>query len=202
MSDLVRIETSVDPREFLRGWRALAEDQLPFAVARALTRVATRARDEVRGSLPRRFELRSRSLAGTFRAESARKADWPHPTAVVGTLARSMLLQELGGVRTPQGRALAIPTRAIQAKRSKTTGKIPRGLLPSTLLERGTGAITEDGRIVRRVRKRTETAYLLRPRAQVDEALEFGATVRGVVDRELPGIMVESLDDALLSRRR
>jgi hypothetical protein len=52
----VRIRVSDDVKRFTRDMDEAANRQIPFALARALTRTAQDAQSEVRSDLPRRFK--------------------------------------------------------------------------------------------------------------------------------------------------
>lgn len=130
----VRIEDN--SREIAKAFGVLARDQLPFASAVTLTRLAMVGRDRVRQGMPSHFTLRNRRPQRGIQIERAEKRDWPFQKALVGTRDAFMADHALGRVRRPQrSRTLAIPTRFVVAQRT-TTGKIPKRLRPPSVLRR------------------------------------------------------------------
>jgi hypothetical protein len=184
------VSVKVDLRDF-DGWISFAiGKQVPFATAKALSRLAVLARDEVRSELPGRFHLRSTWLTRGIQAVPANKSDYPAAFAVVGSRDQFMELQETGGTKTPKtGRDLALPSETV---RTGAGGKIPLALRPRRALERrgifkqtlthgpSAGSIA----ILRRVGKDRyplQVLYLFRRSANVQARFGFRPTVQRVV---------------------
>src|SRR5260370_40269244 len=79
----VRIRVIDDVKRFTRDMDEAANRQIPFALARALTRTAQDAQSDVRSDLPRRFTIRNTWVSRSIRITPATKAK---PEAIVGSL--------------------------------------------------------------------------------------------------------------------
>lgn len=87
----------------------VASRQIPFAAAASLTAVAKIAQAEVRNHINETFTIRRKS--GGFASSIAVKpATKQSLTAEVYTMARFAALQQVGGLRQPQGSNLTIPS--------------------------------------------------------------------------------------------
>lgn len=113
-----------------------ATDQLPFAIAAALTDTAREARDVARERLGKHFKLRNRALGQALHYLPASKRDRPPVAAVVlRPWAKFLAEHAIGELRRPARRAIAVPTRIVQAQRT-ATGRVPARLKPRALGER------------------------------------------------------------------
>ncbi|MFH5923830.1 hypothetical protein [Roseomonas xinghualingensis] len=127
-------EVKADFGPLTRGLSDLAQRQVPFATARALTSMAQTAAVANRRALPSVFDRPTPFTMNAFSVQPARKGK---PIARVFAKPRQaeyLQMQETGGTRTPElskqggtgkGQALVIP-RAI---RRNAFGNIPRGAL-------------------------------------------------------------------------
>lgn len=86
----------------MAGWQR----QVPYALAQALNGTVLAARQEVLRQLPRKFVIRSNWVARGLRTRFATKRDL---AAVIGSKDEFMREQELGGEKTAQGQAMAVP---------------------------------------------------------------------------------------------
>lgn len=112
----MRIEVTSDVERVIRAFDNLSSKQIPFALARALTRTAQDAQKDVREDLPRKFTLRNNWVSSGIRIKAATKA---LPAAEIGSLEPFMARQETGGIRTPRShRRIAVPAGGV-----KRTGK-------------------------------------------------------------------------------
>jgi hypothetical protein len=198
----------------LRGfnkWAASAVGrQIPFASAKALTKLALEARDEVRAGLkPPRFEIRSTWVSRGITITPAKKSDWPNASSVVGSRDAFMVQQETGGTKQPKfAGALAIPTKAgqkIAIVRRTGAGKIPKRGRPKVLIAAGK-AFVKDGEV--RLRQAVGTGpgrappiFFLRPQAHLRARFEFRKTVEGIVEKRSGPLFREALEGALKPRR-
>ena len=145
--------------------------QIPFATAVALTRVAQGAVNEVRGTLPRKFNLRSHRLPKGIQMNRAEKKDWPNITADVGSKDDFMVLQETGGIKKAKsGSHVAVPTRLV--KRTKG-GKIRKAQKPSSIMVKK-GAIKTSSHIIRKRTKRNPLALMYTLKSAVRIKPVFG----------------------------
>lgn len=205
----VRLQVSTNAAELARAMSKLAEEQLPFATAVALTRVAQDARDEVRGKLGKTFTLRNKRVEGGIQINRAEKRDWPNVFAEVGTRDDFMARHVTGGVKRPQKGAssIAIPTKITARMRDQSSsGAIPAVVKPFQIRERRTGFVAqaESGLVIRErvegkkvpfikssagtvyrearyARMGFVTWYLLRRSVRIKASWPFEQQVQGVV---------------------
>lgn len=120
--------------EVARRISLFASDQLPFALAAALTDTAREARDVARERLGSHFKLRNRALVQAIHYLPASKRDKPPKAEVVIRPWAEFLAQHaIGAQRRPQRRAIAIPTRIV---RRTASGRVPSSLKPRALGQR------------------------------------------------------------------
>lgn len=167
----------------------LKRKQIPFATARALTRTAQAAQAEIRKDLPEHFKIRSPFIGANVRIQAARKSDpvaavlWRGPAS--SRFAESLARHEVGGLKRPARRYLAIP----RGVKRGAGGKIPKSQRPAALLKRKrvyTQEVAGGKAVFRRESKGAppKLLYFLTPRAATIEAeWEFRATAERVARR-------------------
>ena len=210
------VRVYVDLRPFNAWAKAATKGNIAFATAKALTRCAVLARDEVRDDLHTHFKIRSPWVARGIQAVPANKRDFPRQQAVVGVRDQFMELQETGGDKqatqpTPNGPArVAVPTRAIVRT---SGGRIPKPLKPRVLLadrKRGARAFkdeTQGGSIrLRKPRIAGQTRHLLllywlKERTHLKARFEFRKTVASAVGAVWGEYFSEALTDALRPKK-
>lgn len=127
----VNVIASSNAAQISRAFEWLAKDQIPFATAVALTRVAQNAQLVLRKGIEQGskefFTIRSPRPAQGVRFVPAKKQDWPKPYAVVGDKDSFMVLQVTGGQKKSRiGNArVAVPFDILQ--RNRTAGGSIRG---------------------------------------------------------------------------
>ncbi len=131
-----KITAYADTERLSKALRLLAREQIPFATAKALTRIAQGGRDEARASLKTSFKLRSNRAEKGFDFKRAEKRDWPEPVAEVGHKDYYLIPHIDGGIKRSRdpGENVAIPTRYVDRRRG-SSGAIPRELRPTALLK-------------------------------------------------------------------
>lgn len=172
----IRVEVDTNAGALADAFAKLAHDQLPFATAVALTRVAQDARDKERLQLGRTFTLRNRRRVEMgIQINRAEKKDWPRCKAEVGLRDDFMAKHVTGGEKAPKPgkRHVAIPTRIV--KRGPSGGVILREK-PSAIRRRPGGFVTDE--------KGTPTGNESKPgagliRERVDARLEARQQVEG-----------------------
>lgn len=202
-----RIE--IDTRElaaFARTLGDLAEKQMPFAVAAALTDTARQARDELRKNLPKHFKVRNPSVTRGIQYKPASKRDNP-PTALVHTepWAGFLTLHVTGGVKHARGGRVAVPTRIV-----KRTGKgrIKKAQKPRPLRERKgleEGKLAKGQVVVRGVRsapKGLSIFYHLVRGARIRARWPLLQETEAVVKRELPANFKARMAHAVATARK
>lgn len=189
------IRISVLTDELRRKMIALEKRQLPFSAALALTRLAQAAQQEVRFGLPSRFKLRSSWVQQGVRITPARKSDWPHTQATVGSRDPFMVLQETGGTKRPRhAEALALPGKQEEGMLRGAGGRIPKGRRPRALLRKRRyffqliRDVQSSNRGMRAILQRAgasryplRVVYVFRPAGKIRARFGFGQTVTHVV---------------------
>ena len=176
MASFVRVEF----RNTLRDLKAVG-DQVPFATALALTRLAKDSQREIRKRFPRRFIKRRSWIPKGVRII---KATPETQTSFVYSKDRWMADQEFGGIRRARKKLRGIPTGVRRSKRSV----VPTARRPAALLaqNRRRYFLEKVGDKVGLYEKRGKRGmprqlYLMVPRVRVRPRWRFGKTVEAVV---------------------
>ncbi len=206
--------------EAIKYMSDLQKNQLPFATAKALTMTAKDVQAEVIKTLPERFTLRTpwyKTWPYGFLITPAIKT---RLEATVYSKAPFMTLQEEGGVKTPRGRMIAVPTNNIRRTKRDLIKEDQR---PAYLLKgyrlrgaskaKGMGKRAErSGNIafikeingvlgiwqrVGRGKDTTRLMYTLIPRADIQPRLFFYQTGKKVVDMKFNQNFGTAMNDAL-----
>ena len=133
-----------DISQVLKAQSDLANKQLPFAVARALTLTAQDAQTQIRSNMGQRFTIRNAWSQRGIVVKPADKNVVPARSAVfVGDLWAYLLQQETGGMKVPThlGTALGISTSSGHIAvpvdiRATPTQILVKSLRPKALLAR------------------------------------------------------------------
>ena len=72
----MKIDIKIDPALAVKGLTDFAQDQVPFAMSRALTETAKDVQAAVKADLPRKYTLRNRWVEGGIRIAPATKRAW------------------------------------------------------------------------------------------------------------------------------
>jgi hypothetical protein len=166
----MQISITVDFSTATRQIADIHRRQIPFAIARTLTALAHEARRhivEVAG--PRDFRIRNKRFLGVaMRVQAATKDNLV--ATIYDQLGRDYLTtQAMGGIKTPRGRTVAIPSEEFLAKR-KSTG-VPKSMRPKALARsfrvRSRGQDMILVRTGRGKRSGVKLAYVLERQAQI-----------------------------------
>jgi hypothetical protein len=193
----VRIRVSDDVKRFTRDMDEAANRQIPFALARALTRTAQDAQGDVRSDLPHRFTIRNTWVSRGIRITPATKAK---PEAIVGSLEPFMARQETGGTkRARSAHHVAVPVKAKRNKRDL----IPKGQRPAALKGKpgifkivtasGAGIMRREGK----QRYPLQILYWLKSGVTVRPRFGFQETTADTVRKRFGLNFVASLSDAM-----
>lgn len=172
------IRFTSNTREVVRGVDRFVDRQMPFALATALTATARDVEKNVNKRIERGFD---RPTAFTKRAVFVKPATKSRFEASVGIKDRQAAylgIQETGGTRTPQGRALVLPSAA----RVNRYGNIPRGAVARALSRADTfsGTVRGVSGIWQRVRSRggpkLKLLYAYEPSASYTPRFNFAGT--------------------------
>ncbi len=204
----IEIGIASNLKQLIRDMEHFVADQLPFATVDALTQSARKAKDRVRKSLNKRFELRSKYSVNGITIQRAEKRDWPNAAAYVGVDKKRAYLadHEQGKVRKPKGSSvMAIPTRAINRTSS---GRIRKAQRAGALRAAGKTYRPEGKDVVLRKAKGRGAArnlkvmYALSPQVKIKGGrLRLEETVRKHATRILPAQFKRSMREAVRSRR-
>jgi hypothetical protein len=143
VSELVSVATTAP--EVLSRLKSFSREQLPFATALSLTRLAFVIRDAERERWQSEFKVRAKWTTRQITADLTRKREWPNPTVKVGDLYSPAAKFESGGTKGPEVgfTDVFVPTRLVRAPRSATTGRLPVALNPKSLIGRGLVHVAE-----------------------------------------------------------
>lgn len=208
------IEFQIDTSQVSKHFQYLAFDQMPFAMARALTRLAQDAQTEVRRGLPQRFTIRNKFVQGGIRITSANKRKLE---SSVYSKDDFMGRQEEGGSKRAKGQNLAIPASSRGTthvrKGKNASGVIDRSLKPGKLTDKKLYFKGTVGNIYG-IWKRTGQAdgkgwprphlnlmYTLTPISRVKPRFNFESTVRRTARDRMARQMELAMAEALRSAR-
>lgn len=196
----------VDAREVVRFHRRIelwATNQLPFAIAAALTDTAKDARAYVRGALVDTFTVRNPAFKNAIQFEAADKRAKPIQAKVgVTEWGRFLVLHAIGGLkRSHSGARVAVPTRAI--KRT-STGRIPSRLKPRELRSSAKLAgplLDRRGLIALRKKKQLLIYYTLVKAAKIKARWPFRQQVEETVQARLGAHFIRRAEEAIASAK-
>lgn len=144
---MIGLDITTTADDFRRRFGALAEKQIPFAVARSLTTLANDSRNEVISAMPRVFHLRNRRSLTSIKVERTQKTtDIGSMQAMVFVRDSWIAQHDEGREKTPQrSQTLFIPTGRGNRQGQRTrnpTGSTMRPMSPARLM----AAIKSPGR--------------------------------------------------------
>lgn len=204
--------------------RAVAEEQIPFATALALTRIGAKIQAAGREQLEQRFDVRAPWFTRSMGTTLVRKQDWPHQKVQIGHPWWKVKMHELGGELTGGSKhpgEVFIPTRAVASMRG-ANGKIPNEMRPDVLLSSGAARIAKldgFGRVVvmnrfQKLRKRSirpggfqgfgavlNVAYLVRDSAAITPRFGFFELAEKRARELYADIFRDALDHAIATAR-
>lgn len=197
----VRIN-SAEAFKVARSLSFFASDQLPFALAAALTDTAREARDLARERLGRHFKLRNRALVQAIHYLPASKRDkQPAAAVVVRPWAEFLAEHAIGAHRVPRRRAIAIPTRIV---RRTASGRVPSSLKPRALGQRkgfDPREFEEKARVVVHRPGKLGIYYLLRHGVRIKATWPIVAEVHELVRARFAINFQKRAHQALATRR-
>jgi hypothetical protein len=194
-----------DAIEFRRSVGRFARNQVPFAIAQALTWTVQDTRDRLVKDLPRTFTIRSKWTERGLRISPAKKTDL---RAVVGSRDEYMAEQAVGAVK--EGKGASVPVRARPRKTSRTTrGKWPGAMLAKGAFKRkgARGATLVFKPLKGRKRKRgrargrLKLMWVLARRVRVTARWDLEGTLRATAKRRWVRNMAYSWKRALATKR-
>lgn len=215
----IGVKSNID--RLIASLDAFSPDQFPFAVAKALTKTAQDARDEVRKEMPAHFTLRrTKFILSGITIEPARK---DHLVALVLDRQAFMAKQEYGELRVPTlgGHFIAIPMSGV---RPTPHSLVPTELRPRNLPRAAYATSKKTGMpyasrkgpkgaafilradsglnyLVRREGGSLQFLYLLKPEADVKPRLRLAEITMEVVKQRFSKNLMIAIRDAMATRR-
>ena len=180
----------------------VAAKQLPFAFAYTLTLTANDARQEIVRTLPEKFTLRTGWWKPySYLGFNVRKATKRRLISEIYTRAYFMRWQEEGGIKTPDGQKIAVPT--VNVRRTKSN-RIPLGKRPSALLRQSKNPAffmnTKSGSVLfRRVTKQLTAMYVMTRQARIKRRLGMHDTASVILKQNLHKNFEKAFAEAIRS---
>ena len=204
------ISVSIDTRELQKaiGWSKAIVDQLPFAASQALNDMAYKTRDATRAQMVSRFTIRRPWVVN--QVDVLQKANKASLTATVGPkpAASFLNLQELGGVKLPHNRFVAIPTSLVRRTKTQLISKSdkPAQLGDKVFVEQYKGNYWLALKGVKGARQRGNNSnlrflYLLAPKADIKPRLGLHEIGMPIVQRDFQSALIQRLEAAIASAR-
>jgi hypothetical protein len=183
-----------------RRFKALASDQVPFAVATGLTRIAQRAQNDVERSLPQKID---RPTPFTQRGVGSTVATKRRPTSRVfikRVQAQYLGLLERGGTLRPKRKSLVVPAGV----RLNRYGNLTRNKVKKLLARKDVFSGTVNGTPgiwQRRKRKGPKLLIAYTKQRQVTPQLGFRQTAVNSIKRNASERMISAFDFAMRTRK-
>ena len=186
---MLKLDVTADVAKATERLSDLAQQHIPNAAAKALTRTAFDARDAVRDALPERFNLRRPWISRGIGVTPAKPRTL---MAEVWSRDRFMALQETGGTKSGK---LAIPVGPMA--QAAQTRVIPKSQWPGPMLAKKNVFYRAGAVFERRDEKRILALYLLRRQQKVEPRFGMADTVRSVALKEYYRQMERALREEL-----
>ena len=186
---MLKLDVTADVAKATEHLSDLAQQHVPNAASKALTRTAFDARDAVRDGLPDRFNLRRPWISRGIGVTPAKPRTL---MAEVWSRDRFMALQETGGTKSGK---LAIPVGPMA--QTAQTRVIPKSQWPGQVMAKKNVFYRAGAVFERRDEKRILALYLLRRQQKVKPRFGMADTVRSVEMRENQRQMDRSLREEL-----
>lgn len=201
---------TIDTTRFDSWLSTRIKRQLPFALAKGLTKTAQLAQDDVRKALPSYLTIRNTWTEKGIRIKPATKRDL---TAHIYSIDKNIKLQVTGGTKRPeQGKSIGIAASSkgrIEARTKGTfTGKIRKALKPRTILDdeklyfrsnkiKGLDAIWKrTGRKDSKgwPRGKLKLTYVLRPSVRIKKRFPFADIVERTATHHLSTQIIQAIE--------
>lgn len=169
--------------------------QIRFAAATALTAAAKEAQSASIKAVENTFTTRSQWYRpGNKFGVRVTPASKDSLTASVHTDAHWLELHETGGVKTPRGRHIAVPTRNVRRSPRQV---IPRSQRPHNLRRAFVVQTASGPALFERRSRRVVALYHLEPRARITRRSTVVEPTEKVVERRMQPIFDRALERAL-----
>lgn len=157
---MIITELQINDKVLTNRLQFVAARQIPFAIAASLTATAQTAQSRVREHISEAFTIRRKS-GGFLSSIAIKPATKKKLAAEVYTMARFASLQQIGGLRQPQGSNLAIPF--YQNLSEIKTRRSARQITDAFEIRNNRGQTA----LVRRMAKGLQFLYFLRKQADI-----------------------------------
>jgi len=207
MADFLNVDSNIN--EVLAGLNNVAVKQVPFAIAKSLTKTAQAAQEYVISQIPGIFNNQKtwylKQQPTGIKITPATKTNL---VASVYTTAHFAGLQEEGGVKTPyRGKVLLIPTsyapkyaRKAGGQARVLEGKKTLNVYGSYFVKMKSGHVGVFQRVGKK-RLPIRKIYSVYPKANIKKRFGFYSIVQSVVDSKMGEIFSQAIDDALKTAR-
>ncbi len=194
-----------DFRRFSDTLNHFQRTQLPFAAAKALTKVAQEVAAEQTKALETNLDRPVPFTKRAFGVLSARKTSLSATVFAKDIQAGYLQRAELGGTRLPEKKAVVVPAQA----RLTGAGNIPKGAVKASIASNRVFIGTIKGkagvwqRLARSKRGQPlKLLYRFKPRVEYRPQLGYRERLAPLVARSLPGLLGKAMEDAMRSARR
>lgn len=194
------LKISANVAQIKRIMQREQKSQLPFATARALTWTGRDATTEVASRIEEVFDRPTRFTKSATASQPATRNKMFSRVLIKDAQAKYLGIQEDGGARTPQGRAIVVPFGA----RLNQYGNLPRGGVRRLLARKDTfsGSIRGVGGIWQRQRGggvKLLVAY--EQKVMYQPVFQFARTVERVAQQRFPENFERSFRQAMETAR-
>ena len=210
---VVSLNIKDDIKRATRRLNDIEKRQIPQATKNAVNDTIKDIRRQIVGvTAPRAFTIRNKTFISSQLRMEFSKDKRNIRAAVFDAKGRGNLeLHARGGIKRPRGQHIAIPSRFVEGKRTKS-GKISKALRPRQVLSKAGRRQAfkikfQSGQeaIVRRKGKKSsplQVLYLLERSARIRKSFRFHEDATKVARRVLPGHFRKRLRQALRTARR